>query len=1233
MSGSYIVDGTTIKGWTGNNVITHQIIDTNITSIDDSAFCYKGYTFSITGLEFPNTLETIGSNAYENTDIHGNLNMSNLVNLTSIANYAFYGCTGLTGPLDLAGCTVLDTIGQGCFQNCYQLESLTLPSSLTTIGVNAFDGCTGLTGPLDLEDTGLDTIGQGCFYDCYQLTSLTLPSSLTSIGDGSFSGCTGLTGPLDLEDTGLVTLENNCFRNCYQLESLTLPSSLTSIGVNAFQECTGLTGPLNLEDTGLDTIGQDCFRDCNQLESLTLPSSLTSIGLSAFQECTGLTGPLDLAGCTGLLSLGNDCFQNCNQLESLTLPSSLTTIGDYSFYECAGLTDIYFNSSITLLSTSFSNSITCTVYANNNDNFTIGSGTSGTFSINNNPLSIFFDNWRLYDYPYPDTDTDTCYSNGNSGPFSLNYTPGDTATFYTYNTDGTTGYTITIDGIDVTDNFLQNYSENRVTFTGLILDNSSELNINGNGPMNLILTPHYTVDTNTITGWTGGTDITLQINNDPYLYGYTITSIDDSAFYNQNYTFSITGLEFPNTLETIGNNSYRGTDITGNLNMSYLVNLTSIGNAAFSDCTGLTGPLDLAGCTVLETIGQSCFQNCNQLESLTLPSSLTSIGDGAFSGCTGLTGDLNLSSLNNLNDIFYNTFYNCNQLESLTLPTNLVTLGGFEKCTKLTGSLELKNFTKLTTLYSNAFETCGFDALLTLPNSLSSLGDAVFYACKFSGDLDLSNLSLLTTIPVNTFDKCEFNGKLILSSNLSIIGEKAFNLYSSFTNVYFQKGCTIDTTSFNEQTAIVYAYNSDNFNITDGTSGSFGTTTNPLSSFFYKWRLYDYPYPDTDTDTCYSDGNSGPFTLYYTPGVTAYFYTYSPVNKTDYTITIDSDTITTFTQIYSENMVTFTGLIPDNSTQLYINGNGPMNLYNLSKLNIIQYEVITTIVDVTDPFSIDPDNDGPFSLVFDGKTEPLIQYQFNQCSFTIFDNNVFIEGNQLSSDPLTLSPYFETSKTKNGSIYYTLYPHDAQVYVQLVNALTGEIIGEPVLSTGSYFINNLNHGQYYLRIVNNNLIYDHTIISDICFIKGTIVKTDQGFFSIEKITNQTLYGKSITITKTKHYDPYLVKINAYALGEFPTKDTYMSLKHHILLEKSIMARELINGDTITQVPYDGEPLYNVLVDTHTTMKVHGMLVETLDPNSIVGLFYRSKLSPKQKNKMIKMINEEPIKAKNMLLRI
>jgi hypothetical protein len=104
------------------------------------------------------------------------------------------------------------------------------------------------------------------------------------------------------------------------------------------------------------------------------------------------------------------------------------------------------------------------------------------------------------------------------------------------------------------------------------------------------------------------------------------------------------------------------------------------------------------------------------------------------------------------------------------------------------------------------------------------------------------------------------------------------------------------------------------------------------------------------------------------------------------------------------------------------------------------------------------------------------------------------------------------------SIIYTLEP-DEPVMVQLVNATTGEPMSEPVESTASYYIGNLPDGSYYLRIVNDLLNYDHTIIADVCFVKGSIVKTDQGLIEIDKITNQTLNRKPITVTKTIHHDP------------------------------------------------------------------------------------------------------------------
>ena len=149
-------------------------------------------------------------------------------------------------------------------------------------------------------------------------------------------------------------------------------------------------------------------------------------------------------------------------------------------------------------------------------------------------------------------------------------------------------------------------------------------------------------------------------------------------------------------------------------------------------------------------------------------------------------------------------------------------------------------------------------------------------------------------------------------------------------------------------------------------------------------------------------------------------------------------------------------------------------------------------------------------------------------------------------------------------------------------------------------------------------------VSNICFLAGTIVQTDQGNLPIETLTRKnTLRGQPITLTKTMHNDPYLVKIQAYAFTDTPTKDIYMSMNHRVYFNHDrIKARDLVNGETIIPVDYHGQPLYNVLVKSHTSMRVHGLRVETLDPTSAIALVYTSRLPPIQRVKIIQKLNTQ-----------
>ena len=62
--------------------------------------------------------------------------------------------------------------------------------------------------------------------------------------------------------------------------------------------------------------------------------------------------------------------------------------------------------------------------------------------------------------------------------------------------------------------------------------------------------------------------------------------------------------------------------------------VTSIGNHAFYECTGLTS---VTIPNTVTSIGSRAFHLCSGLTSVTIPNSVTSIGDGAFRSCSGLT--------------------------------------------------------------------------------------------------------------------------------------------------------------------------------------------------------------------------------------------------------------------------------------------------------------------------------------------------------------------------------------------------------------------------------------------------------------------------------------------------------------------------------------------------------------------------------------------------------------------
>ena len=259
-------------------------------------------------------------------------------------------------------------IGMHAFDNCKDLESVTIPDTVTVIKDNAFLNCVKLSG-INIPST-VTEIQMYAFSGCSSLTEITLPAGLTTLGAWAFDKCTALKS-ITVPD-GITEIQSSTFKECSSLESITLGKGITSFGQSAFYDCIGLkdvyisdiaawcqasfenstSNPLyygkNLYaggnkittlviPEGVEKIEKYAFNSCSTLESVTIPDSVKSIGDHSFAYCTRLT---EVKVGNGLTEVGRDVFYYCINLKSIALPDSVKSIGDNILYGCAKLESI-----------------------------------------------------------------------------------------------------------------------------------------------------------------------------------------------------------------------------------------------------------------------------------------------------------------------------------------------------------------------------------------------------------------------------------------------------------------------------------------------------------------------------------------------------------------------------------------------------------------------------------------------------------------------------------------------------------------------------------------------------------------------------------------------------------------------------------------------------------------------------------------------------------------------------
>lgn len=204
------VDGviTQYRGAGGHVVIPSTINGETVREVGDFAFNNALGVHSILSVTMPDTITTIGMQAFQKCEDMAYIRFSN--NLKTIKSTAFNGCSGLS--------------------------SIDLPSSLINLGGAAFMGCTGLTSVV-IPDS-VTTIGNLAFYNCTELTSVKLSNSITSYPQQLFQNCTKITSITVPE--GVKEIQASAFLDMSGLKTVYLPDSVVSIEQQAFQDCDAL---------------------------------------------------------------------------------------------------------------------------------------------------------------------------------------------------------------------------------------------------------------------------------------------------------------------------------------------------------------------------------------------------------------------------------------------------------------------------------------------------------------------------------------------------------------------------------------------------------------------------------------------------------------------------------------------------------------------------------------------------------------------------------------------------------------------------------------------------------------------------------------------------------------------------------------------------------------------------------------------------------------------------------
>lgn len=188
--------------------------------------------------------------------------------------------TPMLYSLDLSGISNTE-IPKSQFSGKIWLTDILLPDSLEKINNNAFYGCTRLTGTLQLPETIIN-FGEYSMYGTNFDTVLF--ANDVSVGAHAFENCSSLEF---ISSEFITSIGLQAFNGCKSLKRFLTSEKLKSLATSAFSKCSSLSEVVLTE--GLEMIKEYAFDGCSMLTDISFPLSLKNISYSVFRGCNSLT--------------------------------------------------------------------------------------------------------------------------------------------------------------------------------------------------------------------------------------------------------------------------------------------------------------------------------------------------------------------------------------------------------------------------------------------------------------------------------------------------------------------------------------------------------------------------------------------------------------------------------------------------------------------------------------------------------------------------------------------------------------------------------------------------------------------------------------------------------------------------------------------------------------------------------------------------------------------------------